>query len=73
MYEDWGKYEEAEPLLRKALTVYEARLGYDNMITAFTMRRLATVLYKLGKLVEARELEGLAQTIHHDLSKGGSK
>ncbi len=54
------RYSEAEPLLRRALSIYESVYGSDNMLVTRTRSSLANVLNKLGQTQQAMALYGQA-------------
>ena len=51
-----GRYAEAEPLYRKALSINEKMLGEDHPHTALSYNNLAYNLYDQGKYAEAEEV-----------------
>ena len=56
LYQNEGKYEEAEPLFQRALTIREKVLGPEHPHTAQSLNNLAILYYKQGKNVEAEPL-----------------
>ena len=56
LLESQGKYEEAEPLYRRALKIYEKALGPDHPSVATTLNNLATLYKSQGKYEEAEPL-----------------
>jgi len=52
-----GNYEEAEPLLGRALEISEAALGPDHPNVEKVAANLADVLRQLGREDEAQQLE----------------
>jgi tetratricopeptide (TPR) repeat protein/tRNA A-37 threonylcarbamoyl transferase component Bud32 len=56
VYQEQGKYAEAEPLFRQVLATRTAQLGSDNAETLTSMNNLA-ILYRLqGRYTEAEQL-----------------
>ena len=53
---DQGKYEEAEPLYQRALTIREKALGPEHPDTASTLNNLALLYNNQGKYEEAEPL-----------------
>ena len=51
-----GKYEEAEPLYRRALAGREAALGAEHPTTLASVENLANLLSNMGKYEEAEPL-----------------
>ena len=51
-----AQYVEAEPLLRRALEIWERVLGPDHPYTATSLNNLAGLYYSQGKLTEAEPL-----------------
>ena len=51
-----GRYEEAEPLLRRALAIREQHLGQHHPDTAQSLNNLAGLLNKTGRYKEAEPL-----------------
>ena len=51
-----GKYEEAEPLYRRALAGREAALGAEHPDTLMSVNNLAVLLKDMGKYEEAEPL-----------------
>ena len=51
-----GKYEEAEPLLQRALRINEQVLGPEHPETATTLQELAQLYLNQGKYEEAEPL-----------------
>jgi CHAT domain-containing protein len=51
-----GRYFEAEPLLRKSLTIREATLGPNHPVVATSLGNLALLLTTTGKYAEAEPL-----------------
>ncbi len=52
-----GKYEEAEGLSRKSLTMTKELYGENNFDVAISLRLLVSILKSQGKDAEADELE----------------
>lgn len=53
---DRARYEEAEPLYRRALGIYEQQLGGEHPDTATSLSCLAALYYELGRIEEAELL-----------------
>ncbi len=51
-----GKYEEAEPLHQRSLSIYEKVLGQDHPWTATSLNNLAALYDDQGKYEEAEPL-----------------
>ena len=51
-----GKYEEAEPLYRRALDIREKALGKDHPSTAISLNNLAALYRRAGEVREAEPL-----------------
>jgi tetratricopeptide (TPR) repeat protein len=51
-----GRLKEAEPLLKRALSIREKSLGKDNILTAETLGNLALIEKRLGHDAEAEKL-----------------
>jgi tetratricopeptide (TPR) repeat protein len=56
LYQDQRKYEEAEPLLKRALQINEKRLGPEHPNTATSLNNLALLYQAQGKYEEAEPL-----------------
>ena len=65
---DQGKLDEAEPLHRRAMAGYEAKLGLDHPSTLTSVNNLALLLENQGKLDEAdrRALAGYESKLGPD-------
>ena len=50
LYQDWGKYDEAESFYQRALTIREQALGPEHPHTATTLSRLSWSLSRLGQI-----------------------
>jgi tetratricopeptide (TPR) repeat protein len=59
-----GKYEEAEPLYRRALAVREKQLGAEHPDTALSLNNLAGLYHVQGKYEEAEPLYKRALTVY---------
>jgi len=57
LYQDQGKYTEAEPLYQRALHIREQALGPNHPLTREVVRNYAMLLRKMGRETEASELE----------------
>ena len=49
LYYEQGKYEQAQPLLQRALAIREQQLGPDHPDTAQSLNSLAVLYYEQGK------------------------
>ena len=56
LYEAQGKYEQAEPLLQRALAIWEQQLGPEHPDTATSLNNLALLYYTQGKYEQAEPL-----------------
>ncbi|MEO0415519.1 MAG: tetratricopeptide repeat protein, partial [Verrucomicrobiota bacterium] len=56
LYNNQGKYEEAEPLYKRALAIREKQLGADHPDTATSLNNLAVLYYEQGKYKEVEPL-----------------
>ena len=56
LYLDQGKLADAEPLLKRALTIREKALGADHPDVATSLEALGWLYAKQGKLAEAEPL-----------------
>ena len=61
-----GKYEEAEPLLKRSLAIREKGLGPEAPELAPKLESYASVLRKMNRNIEATQLEARAQSIRAD-------
>jgi tetratricopeptide (TPR) repeat protein len=68
LYRAQGRSEEAEPLYRRALTIYEQALPPDHPSTAATLENYASVLRELNRPREAQLLEQRAKAMRARLS-----
>ncbi len=66
LYENQGKYEEAEPLYLRSLTIYEKVL-HNHPNTAIMLGNYARFLRKMKREGEAVELERRARAIRDRL------
>ena len=55
-YKAQGRYKEAEPFFRRALTIYEKKLRPDHPDIATTLNDMAGFYEKMGKKKEAAAL-----------------
>ena len=58
-----GKYEQAEPLYQRALTISEKALGPEHPDVAKSLDNYADLLRKTGRNAEAESLEKRARAI----------
>jgi len=70
LYQDQGKYEEAEPLYLRSITTMEKLLP-NHPNTAIVLESYAGFLRKVGREKEAIELEGRARAIREKRGEGG--
>ena len=56
MLQERGQYDEAEPLFRRGLAIFEKLYGDAHQSTTGTMYRLANLLEAKGRLDEAEAL-----------------
>lgn len=63
LYKLQGRYSEAEPLYRRALSIYEQQLGSDHPDVALNLNNLATLYFTQRRYVEAEPLYVRAITI----------
>ena len=63
LLQDHGKFDEAEPLLRRAMEGNEATLGAKHVNTTTSMGNLGLLLQGQGKIDEAKALSGRALEI----------
>jgi tetratricopeptide (TPR) repeat protein len=63
LYRAQGQYEQAEPLLQRAMKIREHLLGPDHPDVATVLNNLANCYMKLGKYEEAEELHKRALVI----------
>ena len=57
LYRDQSKYEQAEPLYRRALAIYEKALGLQHPDTQQVRQNYASLLRAIGRDAEAKQLE----------------
>lgn len=58
-----GRYEEAEPMLRRSLAIRERVMGADHPAVAEPLLKLAELLRRTGRDAEAEPLERRARRI----------
>jgi tetratricopeptide (TPR) repeat protein len=63
LYYSQRKYEEAEPLLKRALEIKEKTLGSEHPAVALGLENYAVLLHKLNRGPEAEKLEARAREI----------
>jgi len=56
LYESMGRYEEAEPLYVRSLSIWEQQLGADHPSTATSLNNLAALYESMGRYAEAEPL-----------------
>jgi tetratricopeptide (TPR) repeat protein len=67
LYQDQGKYAEAESLYQQALTIREQVLRPNHPDTAISLNNLATLYSEQGKYTKAEPLLKRALTIYEQL------
>jgi CHAT domain-containing protein/tetratricopeptide (TPR) repeat protein len=70
LYMAEGRFDDAEPLLRRALTVMVDALGPDHRKVATALNNLATLQLELGRYDEAERLLTRANTIAERTANG---
>ena len=68
-----GRYDEAEPLYRRALLIYQKVLGPDNQERSETREEYVDLLRQMGRGVEADSLEAWADSVRTEQSDDGSR
>jgi len=63
LYRYQGKYEQAEPLYLRALSIFEQRLGAEHPYTAEVLHGLAELYQQQGKYEQAEPLYQRALTV----------
>ena len=63
LYDDQGRYAEAEPRYKRALAILEKALGPEHPNVATTLENHASLLRETGRVSEAAELEARAKAI----------
>ncbi len=63
LYEDQGKYAEAEPVHKRVLAIREKALGPEHPQVATSLKNYAALLRKIGRGEEASKMELRAQAI----------
>ncbi len=69
LYDDQGKYAEAEPLYQRSLAILEKALGAEHTHVATSLENYAALLRKIGREDEAIEMELRAKAIHYKHAK----
>ena len=64
LYDDQGRYAEAEPFYQRALAIREKALGREHPHVAASLENYAALLRKTGRGTEALKLEARAKAIH---------
>ncbi len=62
LYQEQGKYAEAESLFLLALAIREQRLGHDHPLTQIVCKNYATLLRTMGREEEAKQLEEIVKS-----------
>ncbi len=57
LYQQQGKYLEAEPLYLRALHIYKQAYGPEHTLTQKTVKNYASLLHTMGRETEAHQLE----------------
>jgi tetratricopeptide (TPR) repeat protein len=63
LYYDQGRYEQAEPLYQRALSIREKALGPEHPDLATCLVKLTLLLRNVGRAEEAAPLEARAEAI----------
>ncbi len=63
LYDDRGKYDQAEPLYQRALAIWEKTLGPEHLDFATALENYAELLHKIGRDDEAEEIEARVKAI----------
>ncbi len=63
MYDDQGRYAEAEPLYKRALAIVEKALGPEHPDLATSLENYAALLRKTGHATLATKMEARAKAI----------
>ncbi len=63
LYDDQGKYAEAEPLYKRSLAILEKALGQEHSNVATTLENYAGLLREMGREEEASSMEVRAKAI----------
>ncbi|MFB3092736.1 MAG: tetratricopeptide repeat protein [Dehalococcoidia bacterium] len=63
LYQDQGKYAEAEPLFERSLAINEKALGSNHPRVATALENMTELYKKTGRLDEAKRLEARAKAI----------
>ena len=63
LYEMQGKYGEAEPLQKRALSNFQRALGPEHPNVAASLENYAELLRKMGRDEEAEKMEARAKAI----------
>ena len=63
LYQEQGKYAEAEPLYRRSLAILEKALGPEHPDVAESLENYAELLRETGREDKAEEMEARAKAI----------
>ena len=63
LYNQQGRYSEAEPLYQRCLTILEKALGPEHPNVAQTLENYAALLRETGRTVDAAKMDERAQKI----------
>ena len=67
LYQTQGRYDESEPLFKRALAIYEKAFGKNHPDVATTCDSMAGLYRQIGKEDEAENLEARARKIRSNL------
>ncbi len=63
LYDAQGRYAQAEPLLQRALAIWEKTLGLEHPTVAQNLENYAALLRKLDRTAESEMMEVRAKAI----------
>jgi tetratricopeptide (TPR) repeat protein len=63
LYGHQGRYADAEPLLKRALAIWEKALGPEHPQVAMSLNNLASLYQDQGRYAEADELDARVKMI----------
>ncbi len=69
LYQDQGKYTEAEPLYQRTLAIWEKALGPEHPLVATSLENSANLLRTTGREDEAIDMEIRAKAIRAKLAQ----
>ena len=73
LYAEQQQYDEAEPLYRRALLIFQTALAPDNQELLRTRGEYVGLLRQMGRAAEADSLEAWADSIRTEQSDDGSR